>query len=199
MKKIILASASPRRKKLLEGISVPFTVMTTDVEEELHVEGSPYEWVKYVSAKKANAVVGQVDGPAIIIAADTIVTYLGKIMEKPKDAIDAFHMLKILQGKKHSVYTGLTILYKGETGVEEETYVDATDVYMHTLTDAEIKKYLDTKESFDKAGGYAIQGKGALLIDSIYGDYNTVVGLPLNILFHALKAHGIDLMDYWEN
>lgn len=199
MKKLILASASPRRKALLESINIPFTVMESNIEDQYAVEGSPYEWVKYISSKKANAVVQDVPGPAVIIGADTIVTHLGRILEKPKDAIDAFQMIKSLAGKKHSVYTGMTILYKGETGVEEENFVDATDVYMHSLTDDEIKKYLDTKESFDKAGGYAIQGKGALLIDSIYGDYYTVVGLPLTILFRALKAHDIDLMDYWKN
>lgn len=197
MKKIILASASPRRKAILENLGVPFTVMESHAEEKLELEGSPYDWVKGLSSKKANAVLPFVEDPSVIIAADTVVTYMGKIMEKPKDVIDAYEMLKQLQGHKHSVYTGMTLIFLDENGSVEENYVDATDVYMHTLTDMEIKQYLNTKESFDKAGAYAIQGKGSLLVDSIYGDYYTVVGLPVPILYRALREHGISLMDYW--
>lgn len=202
MKKIILASASSRRKMLLENIGVPFEVMENTVEAELDEKEnllcSPYEWVKMLSSKKANQVLDQVEDPAVIIGADTVITDLGKIMEKPADVIDAFQMLKRLQGRKHTVYTGMTLIFKDEIGITEENYVEATDVYIHSLTDDEIKKYIATKESFDKAGGYAIQGKGSILIDSIYGDYNTVVGLPLTVLYKALKSHGVDLMDYWK-
>lgn len=202
MKRIILASASSRRRMLLENIGVPFEVLENTVEEDMtdkeNLLCSPYEWVKMLSSKKANQVAEQVEGSAIIIGADTVITDLGKIMEKPTDVIDAFQMLKRLQGRKHTVYTGMTLIFKDELGITEENYVDATDVYIHHLTDEEIKKYIATKESFDKAGGYAIQGKGAILIDSIYGDYNTVVGLPLTILYKALKAHGVDLMDFWK-
>lgn len=203
MKRIILASASPRRKELLEKVGIPFEVMESSIEDNIDqiadLQNSPYEWVKTLSSKKANDVATNVEGSSIIIAADTIITILGKIMEKPTDVIDAFQMLKRLQGRKHTVYTGMTIIYKDEMGITEENYVDATDVYMHELTDEEIKQYIDTHESFDKAGGYAIQGKGTLLIDTIYGDYNTVVGLPLTVLYKALKAHGVNIMDFWKN
>lgn len=199
MKKIILASGSPRRKELLEQIGLPFEVIVSNVDEKIDVEHSPYEWVKAISSKKANEVANMVDGPAIIIGADTIITELGKIMEKPADQIDAFQMLKRLQGRKHSVYTGLTVIFKDDIETVEENYVDATDVYMHNLSDDEIKKYIDSGEPFDKAGGYAIQGRGAILIDTIYGDYYTVVGLPLTILNNCLKKHGVNVMDYWDD
>lgn len=200
MKKIILASASTRRKALLDQIGLPVEVMNNTVEEEHQFnndEISPYEWVKTLSSLKAREVAEKITEPCVIIGADTIITDMGKIMEKPTDVIDAFQMLKSLQGRKHTVYTGMTVLFKDDIDVIEENYVDSTDVYMHKLTDDEIKKYLDTTEPFDKAGGYAIQGKGTILIDTIYGDFNTVVGLPLTILYKALKAHGIDVMDYW--
>ena len=197
MKKIILASASARRRQILENIGIPFEVIESNADEYVEVENSPYEWVKTLSARKARTVAETISEPCVVIGADTVVTELGKIMEKPKDVIDAFNMLKGLQGRKHTVYTGMTLIFKDEGGVTEENYVEATDVYMHELSDDEIKKYLETKEPFDKAGGYAIQGKGALLIDSIYGDYYTVVGLPVTVLFKALKDHGIHLMDYW--
>ncbi len=197
MKKIILASASARRRQILENIGIPFEVIQSNADEYVEVENSPYEWVKTLSARKARTVAETVSEPCVIIGADTVVTELGKIMEKPKDVIDAFNMLKSLQGRKHTVYTGMSLIFKDGAGVTEENYVEATDVYMHELSDDEIKKYLETKEPFDKAGGYAIQGKGALLIDSIYGDYYTVVGLPVTVLFKALKEHGIHLMDYW--
>ncbi len=199
MKKIILASGSPRRKELLEQIGLPFEVIVSNVDEKIDVEHSPYEWVKAISSKKANEVANMVDGPAIIIGADTIITELGNIMEKPADQIDAFQMLKRLQGRKHSVYTGLTVIFKDDIETVEENYVDATDVYMHNLSDDEIKKYIDSGEPFDKAGGYAIQGRGAILIDTIYGDYYTVVGLPLTILNNCLKKHGVNVMDYWDD
>lgn len=202
MKKIILASSSSRRKMLLENIGIPFEVMINTVEDNPASKddmlNSPYEWVKHLSSKKAREVADKVEDEAVIIGADTIITDLGKIMEKPADVIDAFQMLKRLQGRKHTVYTGMTLIFKDTHGFTEENYVEATDVYIHSLSDEEIKKYIATKESFDKAGGYAIQGKGTLLIDTIYGDYNTVVGLPLTTLYRALKPHGIDLMDFWK-
>lgn len=198
MKKIILASKSPRRKELLEKANLPFQIIESNVIEQVDVENSPYEWVKAISAKKARAVSKMMAEPCIIIGADTIVTDLGKILQKPTDKNDACKMLKDLQGHKHTVYTGMTLIFKDEDKEEELNFVDATDVFMKSLTDYEILKYVETEEPFDKAGSYAIQGKGALLIEKIYGDYNTVVGLPLTILYDALKLHEINIMDYWK-
>ncbi len=205
MKKFILASASARRKSLLEKIGVPFTAIESNLDEQAEVENdySPYEWVKAVAAKKGHAVFDKtnVEPDTVIISADTIVTDMGKILHRPKTKDEAREMLSSISGKKHTVYTGLTLIFVGADGKieNEESFVDATDVYMHKLTDDEIEAYISTDEPYDKAGGYGIQGKGALLIESIYGDYYTVVGLPLAILYRGLKRNGVDILDFWKN
>ena len=135
----------------------------------------------------------------IIIAADTIVTYMGKILHRPFEREEAASMLRTLSGHKHTVYTGLAVMYKDADGkYETHTSVTATDVYMRELTDMEISNYVDTKEPYDKAGGYGIQGKGSLLIDRIDGDYFNVVGLPLVQLYKELSENGVNIMDFWK-
>lgn len=205
MKKFILASSSSRRKSLLEKIGVPFTAIESNLDEQAEVDNdySPYEWVKAVAAKKGHAVFDktEVEPDTVIISADTIVTDMGKILHRPKTKDEARKMLSSISGRKHTVYTGLTLIFVGSDGKieNEESFVDATDVYMHKLTDDEIEAYISTDEPYDKAGGYGIQGKGALLIESIYGDYYTVVGLPLAILYRGLKRNGVDILDFWKN
>lgn len=205
MKKFILASSSSRRKSLLEKIGVPFTAIESNLDEQAEVDNdySPYEWVKAVAAKKGHAVFDKTDvePDTVIISADTIVTDMGKILHRPKTKEEARKMLSSISGRKHTVYTGLTLIFVGADGKieNEESFVDATDVYMHKLTDDEIEAYISTDEPYDKAGGYGIQGKGALLIESIYGDYYTVVGLPLAILYRGLKRNGVDILDFWKN
>ena len=203
---IILASNSSRRKNLLSMLNVPFSVMDSGVDERVEeanymqkgVEHTPYEWVRAIAAIKAEAVGGKVGGGKIIIAADTIVTYMGKILHRPFEKEDAVKMLKILSGHKHTVYTGLAVMYKAEDGKSEtHTSVTATDVYVRELTDREIENYTDTGEPYDKAGGYGIQGKGSLLIDHIDGDYFNVVGLPLVQLYTELSSNGVNIMDFW--
>ncbi|GFI62206.1 septum formation protein Maf [Clostridiales bacterium] len=202
---IILASNSARRKHLLTMLNVPFTIMESGVDErveEAHymqsgVDNTPYEWVKAIAAAKAKMVGKKVEGDKIIIAADTIVTYMGKIMHRPFDKTQAMDMMKMLSGHKHTVYTGLAVMYKGEKEVLH-TSVTATDVYMRELSDSEINSYTDTDEPYDKAGGYGIQGKGSLLIDHIDGDYFNVVGLPVTKLYEELKENGVNIMDYWK-
>lgn len=200
MKKIILASGSLRRKDLLNQLGIPFEVIESNVEEvEVDNEYSPYEWVKAISSKKSHAVLERVEGEVVVIGADTIVTDLGTILHRPRNKQAGIEMMEKLQGRKHTVYTGLSILYREADGkVKEENFVDATDVYMNKLSYEEIEAYMDTDEPYDKAGGYGIQGKGALLIESIYGDYYTVVGLPLGILYKSLKENGINLMEFWK-
>lgn len=204
---IILASNSSRRKNLLTMLNVPFSVMESGVDERVEeanymqkgVEHTPYEWVRAIAAIKAGAVGNRVEGEKIIIAADTIVTYMGKILHRPFEREEAASMLRTLSGHKHTVYTGLAVMYKDADGkYETHTSVTATDVYMRELTDMEISNYVDTKEPYDKAGGYGIQGKGSLLIDHIDGDYFNVVGLPLVKLYKELSDNGVNIMDFWK-
>ena len=204
---IILASNSSRRKNLLTMLNVPFSVMESGVDERVEeanymqkgVEHTPYEWVRAIAAIKAKAVGNRVEGEKIIIAADTIVTYMGKILHRPFKREEAASMLRTLSGHKHTVYTGLAVMYKDADGkYETHTSVTATDVYMRELTDTEISNYVDTKEPYDKAGGYGIQGKGSLLIDHIDGDYFNVVGLPLVQLYKELSENGVNIMDFWK-
>lgn len=204
---IILASNSSRRKNLLTMLNVPFSVMESGVDERVEeanymqkgVEHTPYEWVRAIAAIKAEAVGNRVEGEKIIIAADTIVTYMGKILHRPFKREEAASMLRTLSGHKHTVYTGLAVMYKDADGkYETHTSVTATDVYMRELTDTEISNYVDTKEPYDKAGGYGIQGKGSLLIDRIDGDYFNVVGLPLVQLYKELSENGVNIMDFWK-
>ena len=201
---IILASNSSRRKNLLTMLNVPFSVMESGVDERVEeanymqkgVEHTPYEWVRAIAAIKAEAVGNRVEGEKIIIAADTIVTYMGKILHRPFKREEAASMLRTLSGHKH---TGLAVMYKDADGkYETHTSVTATDVYMRELTDTEISNYVDTKEPYDKAGGYGIQGKGSLLIDHIDGDYFNVVGLPLVQLYKELSENGVNIMDFWK-
>ena len=204
---IILASNSSRRKNLLTMLNVPFSVMESGVDERVEeanymqkgVEHTPYEWVRAIAAIKAEAVGNRVEGEKIIIAADTIVTYMGKILHRPFEREEAASMLRTLSGHKHTVYTGLAVMYKDADGkYEAHTSVTATDVYRRDLTDMEISNYVDTKEPYDKAGGYGIQGKGSLLIDHIDGDYFNVVGLPLVKLYKELSDNGVNIMDFWK-
>ena len=203
---IILASNSSRRKNLLTMLNVPFTVIESGVDERVEeanymqkgVEHTPYEWVKAIAAIKAETVGRNVSGDKIIIAADTIVTYMGKIDHRPFEKAQAVEMLKMLSGHKHTVYTGLAVMYKNENGnYRLNKSVTSTDVYMRELTDREIEDYVDTKEPYDKAGGYGIQGKGSLLIDHIDGDYFNVVGLPLVQLYTELSENGVNIMEFW--
>lgn len=207
MERIILASASPRRQALLKQICIPFEIIESEADENIDDEVSPYDLVKILSMRKAMNVIDKLKkndneflkdlGITIIIAADTIVTFKGQVLGKPKDETDAFNMLKKLQGKHHSVYTGMTIVFKQNENIKFKTIIDNTIVFIRQLSDDDIKKYIKTNEPFDKAGAYAIQEKGSLLVEKIEGDYYTVVGLPLTKLYMALKDFGIDLTDKW--
>ena len=199
MEKIILASGSQRRKMLLTQAGIPFEVIPSeyDESEDMNSEVSPYDLVKTISTKKAVAVSENLNEPAIIISGDTVVSITGKIMGKPKTGEEAYKMLSLLQGKTHSVYTGSTIIKKGAEGFELRNIVDTTKVTMRRLTDDEIWSYIRTGEPFDKAGGYAIQERGSLLISSIEGDYYNVVGLPLVKVYGVLTQMGVKLHTMW--
>ena len=177
---IILASKSPRRKELLSFITTDFTVKSADVDETLPQGITPDKAVEYLSKIKAEPLKNEND---IVIGADTVVALDGKILGKPRDEADAFATLKMLSGKEHSVFTGVSVI-KGE---KIETFSVQTKVKMFELTDEEIEEYIETAEPFDKAGSYGIQGKGSLLVEKIDGDYFNVVGLPISRLNRVLK------------
>jgi len=173
--KIILASNSPRRKELLEQVGIEFEVMSSDVDE-ITDKTAPADVVMDLSRIKAEAIARNNKG-VVVLAADTVVAYNGQILGKPKGEADAFKMLKLLSGKAHQVFTGVTIV--DEAG-ESNSFFESTDVLMYENSDELIKKYIATGEPMDKAGAYGIQGKGAVLVKEIKGDYNNVVGLPLS-------------------
>lgn len=198
MKKIILASASPRRKELLKQIGVSFESIESKTDEDLSSYNSAYEGVKALAFEKANKIAQQLSEPAVVIGADTVVVFKGKILGKPENDALAFENLKKLQGNKHTVYTGVCVIEKQEDGTScAYDVVEDTDVYMRKMEDEELLAYLKTNEHKDKAGGYAIQGKGSLLIEKIDGDYNNVVGLPLTALYMLLKKIGVNITEYW--
>lgn len=177
---IILASKSPRRKELLSFITTDFTVKSADVDETLPQGITPDKAVEYLSKIKAEPLKNEND---IVIGADTVVALDGKILGKPRDEADAFATLRMLSGREHSVFTGVSVI-KGE---KIETFSVQTKVKMFELTDEEIEEYIATAEPFDKAGSYGIQGKGSLLVEKIDGDYFNVVGLPISRLNRVLK------------
>jgi len=197
--RIILASGSPRRKDLLTQAGLRFEVLVSDADES--VEGEPYEQVAALAKRKANAVVERVAGPALIIAADTLVytesrNGTGRILGKPKDAAQAYDMLQALQGRKHTVYTGVAILKVNDSTdmpPEMNVFVDAAYVHFRPLTPREINAYIATGEPFDKAGAYGIQEKGALLIERVEGDFYTVMGLPVSKLCVQLEDMGVQV------
>lgn len=186
MDEIILASGSPRRKELLELIGIPVRVIKSSVEERI-TQTDPGEIVKELSHQKAEDVAASVsDG--IILGADTIVWAQGEVLGKPKDRADAYHMLRMLSGRSHSVFTGVTIIVKKEAETKRiQTFFRETLVHVHEMSDEEIEAYLDTGEPFDKAGAYGIQGPFAAFVDGVDGDYQNVVGLPVCAVYQSLK------------
>ena len=181
---IILASASPRRRQLLELAGIPFTVEVSNAEETVP-EGLPVaDTAAYLSGLKAGAVYEKHRGEgAVVIGSDTVVTVDGEIFGKPSDEADAFRMLRALSGRTHEVITGVTVRTEEKT----VSFSNAAQVTFYELSDGEIRDYIATGEPFGKAGAYAIQGKGALLVKGIRGDVYTVIGLPVAELWRVLK------------
>ncbi len=189
--RVILASKSPRRKELLEQIGLSFEVLVSDADENLDID-IPEEFVKELSRIKSKAVMDLMDGideNTLIIGADTIVVYDGKILGKPKDEEDAFCMLKMLSDNEHEVITGVTLLSKKNGKIDMDTFFEKTKVFTYEMSDSEIKEYIATKEPMDKAGSYGIQGIGGKFIKKIDGDYNNVVGLPVSRIYQKIKEN----------
>jgi septum formation protein len=192
MKKIVLASSSPRRELLLKQIGLDFIVYPSNIDEKILSEKiSPKEFVLKIALEKARRV-ANIFNEAIIISADTIVVLDGIILGKPKDREDAINMLKRLRGKIHQVFTGI-VVWETPTNKYLVRVVKSL-VKMRDYSLEEIINYVNTGEPFDKAGAYGIQGKGALLVEKIEGDYYNIVGLPLASLNLLLKKFGIKLL-----
>lgn len=191
--RIVLASASPRRKEILSQAGLEFEVITSDVDESSDIK-IPDELVKELSKRKALEVAEKVEEHTIVIAADTLVFAGDDILGKPVDREDAARMVDILSGKSHFVYTGVCVIIKDSAKERCISFAEGTEVVVHELSEAEKTAYLSQSEIYDKAGAYAIQGKFAPYIKKINGDYYNVVGLPLSALYQALKKEGIILL-----
>ncbi len=191
MRKIILASASPRRKEILKITGLDFTVCTSEYEEDLNLSLRPRKLARFLSRKKAEAVAHK-HNDAIIIAADTFIVFKDRLLGKPHIEKEAEKILRILNGKMHSVITGFTIMDTAITEILSKSV--ETKVYFKKLSGEEISAYVRSKEPLDKAGAYAIQGLGALFIEKIDGDFFNVMGLPLYALSENLKKFGINVL-----
>lgn len=211
--RLVLASASPRRRELLSQIGLEFTVMPS-IKEENAKTTEAGALVQELSRQKAVDIWEQLSGgqgqnpdadqkqiseetqepnlngkrqpELLVIGADTVVCCEGKILGKPHSREAAAEMLTALQGRSHEVYTGVTLYSQSET----VTFFECTQVEFYPMTEVEISEYIDSKEPMDKAGAYGIQGLGARFVKGIRGDYNNVVGLPVGRLYQELKSHG---------
>ena len=211
--RLVLASASPRRRELLSQIGLEFTIMPSTKEENAKTTEAG-ALVQELSRQKAVDIWEQLSGDQgqnpdadqeqiseetqepnlngkrqpelLVIGADTVVCCEGKILGKPHSREAAAEMLTALQGRSHEVYTGVTLYSQSET----VTFFECTQVEFYPMTEVEISEYIDSKEPMDKAGAYGIQGLGARFVKDIRGDYNNVVGLPVGRLYQELKSHG---------
>jgi septum formation protein len=192
LRSVVLASSSPRRRQLLETVGIEFTVDPADIPENIRATDDPAALARGLSLKKAQAVALR-HTDSVIIAADTIGVLDGTILGKPASEDDAASMLGLLSGRCHQVITGLSVIDTG-TGRQITQSVE-TLVCFRKLALEEIRAYVRTGESMGKAGSYAIQGLGSLLVERIDGDYFNVVGLPLSALSLALREVGIDILN----
>lgn len=190
--KIILASASPRRKSLMDVLDLDFEIKISDCEEIIDTSCNVEEIVMSLSLQKAQAVAKNVGNDCLVIGADTVVYYDGEILGKPKDIEDAVRMLKLLRGKTHSVYTGFTVINTSDNTTI--TDYEKSDVTFRELSEKEIKEYVNTCNPLDKAGAYSIQGIASSFIEKLDGDYNNVVGLPIyklsKYLYNSFNVKG---------
>lgn len=178
---LILASASPRRRELMQLFGIPFTVGAADIDETMNPELPPEQEVARVSRLKAQALAAP---DAVVVAADTIVVLDGKVLGKPKSKEEAVQMLTALSGRSHRVMTGCTVM----SAERAETFTEITAIHFRELTAEEIENYVATGEPMDKAGAYGIQGGAALFCEGMEGDYYNVMGLPVCRLHGKLKT-----------
>ena len=186
MKDIILASSSPRREEILKKYNFAFKIIKQDIEEIISKEDTPEQLVMSLSFRKAYSI-AEKHPESIVIGADTVVVYEGEILSKPKDPEEAFKMISLLSGKTHEVITGVSII--NEATNTKIVDFEKTKVKFRELDENFINTYIETKEPFDKAGSYGIQGIGALLVEKIDGCYLNVVGMPLVKLDKLLNKY----------
>ena len=188
--KIILASQSPRRKELLAREKIAFSVHVTDADETVREKMSPRDLVEELSHRKAKSAAADFSREKVlIIAADTVVALGDEIFGKPEDEEDARRMLCSLSGKAHSVFTGVTLAYVEDGEVSYRKTVCETKVYFRSISEDEITDYINTREPFDKAGSYAIQGIASKFVEKIDGDFDNVVGLPVSAILQDVNAY----------
>ncbi|MBI3912097.1 MAG: septum formation inhibitor Maf [Armatimonadetes bacterium] len=191
---LVLASVSPRRQELLRLLGLPFSIDPSRVEEQLPARTpNPEALAVRLAEEKAHGVAAHHPG-ALVIGADTIVVVDDHVLGKPMDEEDAAAMLRALSGRTHAVITGLALVDTRQTPWQVATAAERTEVRFRHLAEEEIRAYVATGEPMDKAGAYAIQGRGAILIEGINGDYPNVVGLPLTRLALMLRAAGVVMM-----
>jgi septum formation protein len=186
--RLILASSSPRRAEILKNAGLDFTVLSSAVDETSYPGESPQALVQRLAFAKADLVAARAVGPAIVIAADTIVVLDDKILGKPRSTEDARHMLQQLSGRTHFVLTGVALVRLPDA--EHRQLIESTLVHFRPITGQELSAYLDTEEPYDKAGAYAIQGLAGRYIPRIEGCYFNVVGLPLSRVLTELQSLG---------
>lgn len=185
IKKLVLASASPRRRELLAQIGLAAEAVPSAIEE--NITGVPQEAVMELSRQKAGDVARFQEAGTLIIGADTVVAAEGRILGKPDGHEAAFRMISMLEGKAHSVYTGVTLIFRGKDEDKVRTFYEKTQVVLYPMTEQEIRDYAESEEPMDKAGAYAIQGKFAAFIKKVDGDYSNVVGLPVGRVYQEIK------------
>jgi len=184
--KIVLASASPRRKELLNQVGLNPVIEPSGIEEIITTT-IPEEAVIELSRQKAEDVAKKQLPGTVVIGADTVVAAGGKILGKPKTHEEAFEMIDSFQGKTHNVFTGVTLILCGENKMTVRSFTEQTDVHVYPMTQEEIRSYAEKDEPMDKAGAYGIQGRFAAFIKGIDGDYSNVVGLPVGRVYQELK------------
>ena len=186
---IVLASTSPRRKELLEKLDIPFEIISKNTEEVFDDSKSIYDASMDIAYQKAKAVYDDIDGDIIVIGSDTIVVYNNKIMGKPRDLQDAYSMIKDLSGKPHEVISSLCLLIRKNGEEYKELTYDKSIVNVMELTDDEINDWINNHDVLTRAGAYAIQDGFGKYIESIEGDYFSIVGLPIHKLYILLKKY----------
>jgi len=188
-KRLILASSSPRRKQLMQESGYQFEVLPADIDESFPEDLNFKQVPVYLAKRKSEALISQLSADCVVLAADTIVHFQGRILNKPADAREAFYMLNMLAGQTHEVVTGVAIA----EGSHVEAFYDLTEVTFMPLSEAELRIYIERFHPFDKAGSYGAQDWiGLVGVQKINGSYFNVMGLPMHVVYERLKNFGVN-------